>query len=116
VIPHLIVGGLAVLASGVMILCIWRGHATKEKISYSEFWKMKYVFGWIGAMLLFLVFGSIFIINLWVPIYSEHACVRWGEETDREVRFIHPTYWSWSCTVHTNEGWVSKDAIVKVDD
>lgn len=48
--------------------------------------------------------------------HAERACARYGTQTERDTKMIRTTFWSWDCVVLTDEGWVSTDAIVKVDD
>jgi hypothetical protein len=113
-VPHLIAGGLTATSLAALGLCLWRGH--RDKDTYLNMWKGVYVAGSLVSACAVVVTGLIFTINLYGPHYSERACARWGAATERETRFIHPTYWSWDCVVRTDEGWVSTSAIVKVDD
>lgn len=109
--PHFITGTIFVIFVILVVWFSWKGHTTKN---YG--WKDRYVLGWFASAVVALVFGIIFVVCLWVPHYSEHACYRWGEETEREVKFIRPTYWEWSCVVHTDEGWTNNTNTIKVDD
>jgi len=110
--PHFITGTIFVIFAILTIWFIWKGHTTCRNYS----WKGRWVIGWLVSAAVALAFGFIFVVCLWVPQYSEHACHRWGEETEREVKFIRPTYWQWSCVVHTDEGWVENTNTIKVDD
>jgi hypothetical protein len=60
-------------------------------------------------------------VGLWVlPLlnstYDELQCAAWGESVERDVRFVRINHFDWSCLTHTDEGWVGRDRIVKVDD
>lgn len=107
---HVIMGGITTLTVIVVVVCVWRGHATKGYM-----WKDRWALGWVPAAVVAVVFGALFTINLMVPRYERGLCTRWGEATERETRFIRPGYWSWDCLVRTSEGWVSTDQIMKVE-
>ena len=47
--------------------------------------------------------------------YAKANCAEWGEQTEREVRFIQPTTWDWGCYVHTDDGWVRREQVRKLE-
>lgn len=48
--------------------------------------------------------------------HDETVCTRFGEQTEREVRFARYSYWEWECLVKTGDGWVTRDNIVKFEE
>jgi hypothetical protein len=54
-----------------------------------------------------------------VPIgkhYDKAACHTFGDRSNREVRFVTYTYWSWDCLTPTVDGkWISTSRLRDVD-
>lgn len=47
---------------------------------------------------------------------SQHNCVRWGEVTEREVKWVDINYWDFGCYTRTDDGWVERGKVVKVEE
>lgn len=48
--------------------------------------------------------------------YHQDECANYAAATDRAVRYERTGLSNFDCYVQTNEGWVTRDDIVKVDD
>jgi hypothetical protein len=47
--------------------------------------------------------------------YDRRECRSYSHQTERDVRFLQTGYWNWDCYVMTNDGWVPKGQIVKIE-
>lgn len=77
-------------------------------------------FDWYGVR---TVVGSIAVCGVFLAAvvlvcrgidrhFSETACLGWGKETGREVRFVDVTFWSYPCLVRTTDGrWLDKSQL-----
>lgn len=59
---------------------------------------------------------AVVLIALLVPRHDQTVCERFADASGRETKFEHYSFWSWECLVETDEGWVSRGNIIKVDD
>jgi hypothetical protein len=109
----LIVGAVAFTLFCVLCVVMWRRARNDDPYSGATV-------GWaIGSILAGLAALALLLVAVIVPVeasYDETECRKWGESSDREVRFERWSSFSWSCFVNTEDGWVSKDSIVKVED
>ncbi len=83
---------------------------------------MSLIEGWIGSAAISLALlavgatgGLTLAVNAWAN-YDESVCGAYSDATERVTRFARLNHWEWDCLVQTDDGWVSRDAIVKVDD
>lgn len=76
-----------------------------------------------GCMFLSIALGvaALFawLIAIIQPIsvgYDQRQCHRYGELTNRNVKFQRFSYWTWDCYVQTKSGnWISKNQVRGVD-
>lgn len=70
------------------------------------------IFTGVGA----LVVAILICFAFFGPRHDRRVCNEFADVSEREVRFEHYSFWEWECLVRTDEGWVGRDRIVKVDD
>lgn len=110
-----------------LFICITLAAAGAVIAGVSSYFGVKSVRGYMGwdigwvlaatlGWLMLLVFGIIAIAVPASASYDETVCRNYGEATNRETQFIHTGFFSWECQVQTDEGWVSTDQIIKVDE
>lgn len=68
--------------------------------------------GAIAVLLGPVLVGIVFLASRSV---DETNCRNLGERTDRQVRFIERSSWSWDCFALTDNGWVPVDQVVGVE-
>lgn len=74
-----------------------------------------FIAGLIAAGVALVV--SVVVTANYIDAHFNHlGCQRYGNETEREVRWVRPSVTSYYCLVETDEGWVRNDSNVKVDD
>lgn len=117
----LIAWGLFVIGVILSVYFVWWGRANRTMTDYRyvpNHWEWREVCVLVCAVSIVatVISGGIAAANTFIPMYSERVCYRWGRDAEREVKFIHESFWSWGCYLHTDEGWTLKDKNIKVDD
>jgi hypothetical protein len=47
--------------------------------------------------------------------YAEINCEQFGEQTNREVRFVKYNFWNWDCLTPSDDGkWISTDSLREI--
>lgn len=100
----------------VMLFCLWRGYESGKRAGYMHMWDFQWCIAWVLCAIIVVGAALALSINTLGAHVEETTCGKWGKAVEREVKFIRPSYWSWDCLIQTDEGWVSRDAIIKVDD
>lgn len=70
-----------------------------------------------GALALaFFLFGIGMVVRDVGHHYDVAACSSFGEQSNREVKFVDYTYWSWDCLTPTTDGkWISTSRLRDLD-
>lgn len=106
---------VAVGSGALMVLFMVLGHRSKRSNHYNMWDSAWVLLAAIAGVVLFIA-GLILVINEGTYAVDRTACREFSEAADRDTRFARYTYWSWDCLVETDEGWVSTEQIVKMDD
>lgn len=68
-----------------------------------------------------ILFGCIFTFIMCFPIgyhfgpmIAKNKCENWGEQTEREVRFVHPSMAEWGCYVQWNNTWIPRGDYIRL--
>lgn len=72
----------------------------------------------VASLLTFMGFAVVLGVTVAREYDLSHGpgkCAAYGRDTDRQVRWIQVSYWDYGCYVLTEDGWVPKDQIVKVE-
>lgn len=82
----------------------------------SDFWAVTTIVGFLVVVAALLTGGLGVAITEVTRGFDHRTCTAFGNEADREVRFVEFTYFSWDClTPDSNGKWISIDRLRDVD-
>lgn len=66
---------------------------------------------------MFAVLGAVLGINNWARSVERDTCYSFASQSNREVKFVSYTQWSWDCLTPSKDGkWISVEMLRDITD
>ena len=106
---------IGLLLTGVPLIALAVFHRWHSRRPYHKQWDNAFL---LSVMLVNTsIVAGLFTLGFTLGVsYEESVCASYSEAASRPVRWERHGFWDWECLVETDEGWVDRHQIIKVDD